>query len=921
MPPESDWYRDESRLLTELQRTRSSPPRIAIEGYDDLRELRRGGQGVVYTATQRSTRRQVAIKVLLDGAFASPSARRRFEREVELIAGLRHPNIVQVYDSGVTADDHLYYVMEYIDGSPLDALIPNFSATRSAGGKSVTEERERVYRVLALFAKVCDAVSAAHLRGVIHRDLKPGNIRIDSSGEPRVLDFGLAKLASESLAGAAATAVSRTGEFMGSLPWASPEQTTGRSRSIDTRTDVYSLGVLLFQMLTGCFPYDVTGPLPQVLQTIANEPPLRPRSLRPLLDEDVETIVLKCLSKEPARRYQSAGELARDIRRQLAGEPIEARRDSAWYVLRKSLRRYRLAAGVTVAVLVLSIGFGVSMLFLWQRAVQAEGQARGQALAALEARDAERAALRSARDEAEKARQTLDVLTKMITSADPLRGRRDVTVREVLDRTAQTAAADFDGRPELEATIRMTLASTYGNLGLYEQAEAQARAALALRDRTLGDEHPDTLQARDSLAQQLAWLGRSAEALAMFRALREVQVRVLGAKHPQTLTTLNNMGVTMAAIDPRECEALLEAALAGRREALGPEHEDTLVTMSNLAWRYADTGRFAEAENLYRTAYDVQRATKGPDHPSAINVLANLATLLDRTGRIAEAEPLAREVLARQTAALGPEHQNTLTAMSNLAYILDERNLHDEAAALYRDALEISQRVYGERAPQTQILMNNLAHVLQQMGRLGEAAPLFEAVATIRRVDPGPDHPNTLLSIGNLAMLYQAQGRTPEARALLVELVAAYRRVRGNQHSDTLIALNNLAGLYAGPDELPQAEALQREAVAGAAATLGAEHWMTAAFRGNLGKTLLLMQKYLDAERELLEAYRVLAAVLGRDNPKTVGVLERILDLYTAWQRPLEMERYRALHPRLATQPAADDAPESPPPADDAAGG
>lgn len=326
----------------------TGPPPDSFSGYDLVREIHRGGQGVVYQAIQKATKRKVAIKVMREGPFAGPRDRARFEREVQILGQLSHPNIVGIHDSG-EAGGHFYYVMDYISGQPLDVYM--------ASRKRSVEE------TLRLFARICEAVSAAHLRGVIHRDLKPGNIRIDAEGEPHVLDFGLAKtVMGEATGGTHAQVMTVTGQFVGSLPWASPEQAEGLPGKIDIRTDVYSLGVILFQMLTARFPYEVTGAMRGVLDNILRAEPLRPRSLRREINDELETIVLKCLSKERERRYQSAGELLRDIQHYLAGEPIEAKRDSTLYVLRKHLRRYRgkiLAGGAVAVSLLVGGGIGI----------------------------------------------------------------------------------------------------------------------------------------------------------------------------------------------------------------------------------------------------------------------------------------------------------------------------------------------------------------------------------------------------------------------------------------------------------------------------------------------------------------------------------------------------------------------------------
>ncbi len=343
----------------------SSPCAFAdrISGYEIAGEIHRGGQGVVYLAVQEGTKRKVAIKVMREGPFAGPRDKARFDREVEVLGQLNHPNIVAIHNSG-SVGGMFYFVMDYISGQPLDVWM--------ASGKRSIEE------TLKLFAKICEAVNAAHLKGVIHRDLKPGNIRIDSQGEPHVLDFGLAKMA----AGTEASVMTVTGQFIGSLPWSSPEQAEGIPGRIDTRTDVYSLGVIVYQMLTGRFPYEVVGNIRDVLDRIIKTEPAKPSTIRRQINDEVETIVLKCLSKERERRYQSAGELARDIGHYLAGDPIEAKRDSALYVLKKSLRRYRVPVTIAGSFFVLTtLSLAVSTT-LWQKAARERGQADRQRQAA-----------------------------------------------------------------------------------------------------------------------------------------------------------------------------------------------------------------------------------------------------------------------------------------------------------------------------------------------------------------------------------------------------------------------------------------------------------------------------------------------------------------------------------------------------------
>jgi len=370
-------------------------PQDLLPGYEILDEIHRGGQGVVYQAVQKATRRMVAIKVMREGPFAGWRDRARFEREVQVLGALRHPSIVTIHDSGIAANCH-FFVMDYISGAPLDVWL--------------TSSPRTVEQILRLFVAICEAVNAAHIKGIIHRDLKPGNIRIDEEGRPHVLDFGLAKSTTGDPADDPGTAdMTAVGQFVGSLPWTSPEQAQGHLDEIDTRTDVYALGVILYYLLTERFPYEVVGPMRDVLNRIVSAEPVRPGAIRRGIDSDVEAIVLKCLRKEPQRRYQSAGELGRDIERYLNGEPVAAKGDSGWYVLRKNLRRHRVAVLVAAAYALLISIFLVGSISLWRqaaaerdRALEAEREQNRQRLRA----DAEAAEARRAHAiaEAERAR-------------------------------------------------------------------------------------------------------------------------------------------------------------------------------------------------------------------------------------------------------------------------------------------------------------------------------------------------------------------------------------------------------------------------------------------------------------------------------------------------------------------------------------
>ena len=355
--------------------------RLDIPGYTIVREIHRGGQGVVYQAVQHSTKQDVAIKVMKQGPFATLADRVRFDREIETLGRLNHPHIVAVHDAGTAAGFH-YFVMNYVDGRALDEMA-NWSPRR-LDSSQVADSLDTcppspnlpLGELITLFCKICDAVHDAHLRGIIHRDMKPSNIRVDRAGEPFVLDFGLAKSAEAQ----ADSIMTQTGQFVGSLPWASPEQVEGASTKVDLRTDVYSLGAILYQLLTGRLPFDVGTNLRRSMDDILHREPPHPGAIaaaagRAAINDELETIVLKCLSKERERRYQSAGDLARDLRRFLIGEPIEAKRDSAIYVLRKALGRYRRRVAFAAAFMILFAFSSVVMTLLYRRSTRLEREA------------------------------------------------------------------------------------------------------------------------------------------------------------------------------------------------------------------------------------------------------------------------------------------------------------------------------------------------------------------------------------------------------------------------------------------------------------------------------------------------------------------------------------------------------------------
>lgn len=897
---DSSWFQDEVALLGEVRaagRPRGEAPRI--RGYIDLVEHRRGGQGVVYIATQASTRRRVAIKVLLETGRTNADRRRRFEREIDIVAGLRHPNVVKVYDSGVTDDGRLFCVMEYIEGASLDELI-------SAGGSAIGG----VDAVVRLFIKICDAVQFAHQRGVIHRDLKPSNIRIDAAGEAHVLDFGLAKA---TFGSQEHTQVSMTGDFMGSLPWASPEQAAGTPDQIDTRSDVYSLGVMMYQVLTDAFPYPVVGALSDVLNHIRDLAPTPPKRLRPELDDDLSTIVLKCLTKEPERRYQSAGELARDLRHYAAGEPIEARRDSAWYAIRKTLARYRNLVRVIAVGLVAAIVAAAWMGILWNRATVAEGLAAERLQNVETARAAEQQAHAATLAETGRSKKIAEFLDTTLRFVDPWKhpGRDITPIREMLDSAAKRLETAFPDQPEVEAALAGTLGNDYWTLGLFDDGEKHLRRSYMLYQEAVGEKDPRTMDAKHNLASVQTDRGRHDDAEALFRSLLETENEVLGPDARQTLQTMNNLGYDLD-WQGRLPEAIsyYERALAGDTRVLGPTHVDTLHAKNNLAVAYAAVGKRDEAERLMREVIAGRSETLGPSHPETLQARMNLAQQIVDRGDVSEGAAMLRDVRTRIEAALGPDHPLLNSCTGNLAAALSTLGKFDEALPLYQSALAAAVRFSGAESPVALLRKNQLVCGLIELKRYDEALPMARELKDQLAKTVGPQDSRTLVAAGNLASVLNELKQPDEATAQWEQIIKIAEPALGPTATPVVTAQTNLGGAYADAQRWDDAGKAYSAALEAMTKLKEQDTWRGAVVRAGLGRVALGQGRLDEAEASLNAAYAILRAAFGDDHYRTQRCIEFMVQLYETKGDAAKLAEFKAK--RSSPAPATTSAPSAP---------
>lgn len=669
-----------------------------IGAYRILGSIGEGGMGTVYRAEQQNPQRIVALKVIRLGV-ASAEHLRRFEQEAKLLGRLQHPGIAQIYEAGTAnsgAGDQPYFAMEFIDGWPLLQYV----------NKHNLDTRGR----LELMAKISDAVNHAHQRGIIHRDLKPSNILVDDSGQPKILDFGIARVTDSDTH---MTRQTDMGQLLGTLAYMSPEQVLADPLALDIRSDVYALGVILYELLARKAPYDIERkPLHEAVQIIREEDPAPLSSINRHYRGDVETIVAKALEKDKARRYASAAEMGADIRRYLADQPIVARPQSTGYQLQKFARRHKVLVSAAAGMfLVLVAGVIVSS----REAVVAR---RSEQTAAKEAASAN-AVINFLRN---------DLLAQASAKNQSGGGKRDpdIKVRTALDRAAARLEGKFDRQPEVEAAIRDTIGKTYEDLAQYAESQKQLERALDLERQVWGPEDPKTLNTLNHFGRTLWHQGKYQEAQAVFGPALEIERRVLGSQHPDTLYCMNNLAnVYRAQNKNAQAEPLYRQTLEIRRRVLGPQHPDTLISINNLANVYWSQGNFTQAESLYSEAMETQRRVLGPEHPDTLLSMGNLASTYAEEHKYAQAEPLFTQTLEISRRVLGPEHTNTLGFLSDYATMYQRRGQYAQAETYAAQVVAGRERAGSSEDPaDIQAAVANLALVYVSEGKFAESERL-----------------------------------------------------------------------------------------------------------------------------------------------------------------------------------------------------
>jgi serine/threonine protein kinase/tetratricopeptide (TPR) repeat protein len=795
------------RVAPVLDRLRPIEAEATIGPYRIERPLGEGGFGEVYVAEQTAPlRRRVALKILKAG-MDTKSVLARFEAERQTLALMDHPNIAKVHDAGETPRGRPYFVMELVEGEPL---------TRFADHHALT-----IRARLDLFIAITHAVQHAHQKGVIHRDLKPSNVlvsMVDGKPVPKVIDFGIAKARSHALT--ERTLLTEAGQFMGTPEYMSPEQAEMGGLDVDTRTDVYSLGVMLYELLTGVLPFEAAAlrkaPVERIQQIIRQEAPSRPstrvtargaagteaaaaratepRELSRLLRGDLDWIVLRAMEKDRARRYESAGALAADIQRHLEDEPVLAGPPSVGYRTGKFAKRHRAAIGVAAIVLV-------------------------SLLAGLYESNRQRIVAERARVEAERARDESDAVTTfladMLEAADPRIKGKDVSVRAIIDSAATTIADKFPEQPLVRARLMQTMSGVYQGLGRYAEARPLIEGALSIREATLGPDHSDLAHSLNSLAILLRETGDAAGARPHYERALAVWEKSEGPEGPNVAQVLNNLAnLHWQSGDHATARPLMERALAIREKVRGPEHPDVAQTLNNLGGLLCEMGDYDGSRACHERALVIRQKALGPEHPDVAQTLHNLALCVGLQKEWRASVPYLERALAIQEKALGPDHHETALTLSMLGGILSETGDHQRARGFLERALA-SQRKDSEREPsELAASMISLATVATRTGDTAGARALLDEALAIQREALGPEHHEVAYALTGLAAVEAIEGHLDRAKPLFEEAIRIAEQAFGPKHPDNANRKNQLASVLRGLGDSTGADSLDAQASA-----------------------------------------------------------------------------------------------------------
>ena len=897
--------------------------------YRAIKQIGTGGMGSVYLAERIDGHfeQQVALKVVKPG-MNSQEIISRFEEERQILARLQHPNIARLLDGGISEMGLPYFTMEYVDGKPI---------TEYCDEKNLTIDQR-----LKLFRKVCEAILYAHQNLVIHRDIKPSNILVKEDGTVKLLDFGIAKVFEED---EDQKYVTRTGMRVMTPEYASPEQVKGEP--VSTATDIYSLGLILYQLLSGCPPYELksTSAL-EMERVICLTEPQKPSSmmtkihaiklksdeeispeiisknrgtsvsrLKKRISGDLDNICLTAIRKEPERRYSSIAQLITDIDNHLTGQPITARKSTASYRAKKFVLRHK-AGVIVIAIAVLIIAL-VTTFYTIQLA---------------EERD-------KAQLEAEKSKKVSEFLSGIFKVSDPEQSRGEtITARELLDNGVKKIDRELSDQPEVLANMLGVTGNVYESLGLYEKALPLLSRSYELSDSIFGSQSPETAKSLNDLANLNFAMGNYEPAIEKFDKAIVIRKSVFGESSLETAESMNDLAMVLREEGKYdEAEKLLNHSLSIRKKFIHGKSSEVALSMNNLAMVKEDKGEYDEAKKLFKESLEMLENLYGKIHPSVSETMGNFAGLLQEMGKYEDASKLFNETLEIDKALYGDIHPQIST---DLYYLASNKALMGDlntAEKLYSEALDLDKKLLGDDHPYVALDMNNLAGIYNDKGEYNKAEALYKKSLALNRKIYGNEHPEVATSISNLGVLYQREGKYKLAEPLLKSALDMRIKLLGENHPSVVTSINIYASLLSNEGKYKQAIEQYRKSLALRIKMLGEDHPHTAnAFLG-LGNALIETHQYDEAEEKinkgidaykkklpaghwnisygesllgkcysregkfnkaenlLLKAYKNLLDKRGKDDRITIGAIKILIENYKLWGKSEQAAKYEKL--------------------------